>query len=1112
VTTDPAATPNAARSDSAAVPKPAHSATDEALAAIGAVLVDGRVLRRVIKLHRNVRSVGLQVPHEHVYTLPRRDVARLISPDELPLEIEKLPEQVTIAAASTSERAKLAAGDGPALTALWRRLFHARVHEVLEAKLASGDISIAGVRERIHRVGQTEFDEIRSVLRQEDLLLPPVDHGSTYVEFVALFAELRQFAPYEATRTFPALGKPARIDEVIALDLSVAELLAATRPPGAPEPLLEEPRRSGQFPVATAIARPRARAAASSARDRGNHARASLLSARAGDLEAARRDLLALAEDLAALLAPPADAGYDSSLSPEDWADALLPVARDTAAESSLRFDARARLLQDLQLACVNAEREVEVVDVVGWALSRGKRALVRPLPMTRALRAARRVEAAARKVAACELASRDEREKLAAALHDISARADAYVRTAYRPVIVKVLHDVGLVPHTIPEQVGEKNVVDQLVDRAIAVGYLSLGDLRDAISSNDLKLPDLSLDDVGRGDPLLRADDRLARDLDGVYRAGEAYMRGLQRLSSPFFGTKVGRWLTLFLLLPLLGSFAVIEGLQHMIAPFASPLGYEVEIASRPRLLGGALFLLILLHVPPIRRVLFAGLRFVGRGLRLVLLDIPITVWTHPIMRAIRNSPLVRFVLRPAIFAAIGYLLSGELGWWRYVIAAGAFVLAATLFELRWVRRGEEIVGDWVVRSSRHVAGRVVPGAIRLTLDVFAQLVERLERAMYRVDLWIRFRRNRSRLLLVPKAILGTLWFFVSYVLRLYVNLFIEPTINPIKHFPVVTVAAKLIIPFIPALLSVIASLVEPITGSRFADGFAAFNVLVLPGLAGFLVWELQANWKLYRATRSKTLHPIAIGHHGETVSRFLRPGFHSGTIPKLFTKLRHGGWRHDSRAIAKAKEGLHHVEEAIELLAERHLASMLNEATPFGARDVSCAHVSIGSNRIQIELACPSVGPDVAILRIELQSGWIVAGIAELGWLAQLEDNQREIFQVALAGFYKMSSVDVVREQIEHLLATDGEAPPYDFADEGLLVWPGRSFETEIVYDFRSRRVRSRLRGAPLATEPLPLRGKHPVFGKEPIYWSVWSTTWQQIARGERPMAVIAGPSLLT
>src|SRR5439155_3554235 len=163
-----------------------------------------------------------------------------------------------------------------------------------------------------------------------------------------------------------------------------------------------------------------------------------------------------------------------------------------------------------------------------------------------------------------------------------------------------------------------------------------------------------------------------------------------------------------------------------------------------------------------------------IGRGLRLVLLDIPIAIWSNPIARALRSSPVGRYGVRPAIPAVIAYALTGTLGRWRYGITAGVFVATAVLFELRVVQRAEEIVSDWIVRSGRTVAGRVLPGMVRLTLEVFAQLVERLERAIYRVDLWIRFRRGRSRLLLVPKAILGTLWFFVSSILRLYVNLFV--------------------------------------------------------------------------------------------------------------------------------------------------------------------------------------------------------------------------------------------------------------------------------------------------------------------------------------------------
>jgi hypothetical protein len=43
------------------------------------------------------------------------------------------------------------------------------------------------------------------------------------------------------------------------------------------------------------------------------------------------------------------------------------------------------------------------------------------------------------------------------------------------------------------------------------------------------------------------------------------------------------------------------------------------------------------------------------------------------------------------------------------------------------------------------------------------------------------------------------------------------------------------------------------------------------------------------------------------------------------------------------------------------------------------------------------------------------------------------------------------------------------------------------------------------------IDLAGRHALFGREPLYWSVWSTTWQQIQRGEEPMKIIVGPSLL-
>jgi hypothetical protein len=281
-----------------------------------------------------------------------------------------------------------------------------------------------------------------------------------------------------------------------------------------------------------------------------------------------------------------------------------------------------------------------------------------------------------------------------------------------------------------------------------------------------------------------------------------------------------------------------------------------------------------------------------------------------------------------------------------------------------------------------------------------------------------------------------------------------------------------------------------------------------MLPGLAGFLVWELKENWRLYRATRPKALNPQAIGHHGESMVAFMKPGFHSGTIPKLYTKLRRAAWKDDERGVAKQREGLHHVEEAVATFVDRQLVSMLNEVPSFKPTDVAVTHVEIGSNRVQSVCAQSSR----AQVRFEQQSGWLVASIPEPGWLAALDDHHRRIFEIALSGFYKLSGVELVREQLEHALQGDGSAPPpYDIADDGLTVWPAGAYDTEVVYDLHKPKLKPMTRGEPFDGGLPELDKRHALFGREPLYWSVWSTAWQQIARGEPPMPLLVGPSLL-
>jgi hypothetical protein len=301
-------------------------------------------------------------------------------------------------------------------------------------------------------------------------------------------------------------------------------------------------------------------------------------------------------------------------------------------------------------------------------------------------------------------------------------------------------------------------------------------------------------------------------------------------------------------------------------------------------------------------------------------------------------------------------------------------------------------------------------------------------------------------------------------------------------------------------------------VVGTALGASFAGFTVLVLPGIAGFLAWELNSNWKLYQANRPAVLGPERIGSHGETMGALLRPGFHSGTLPKLFARLRRATWKGDARAVAKAREGVHHVEDAVRKFADRQLVAVLNQDLTFRAADVAVPHVEVGSNRLRIDLACPSVGPGLATIAIEEQSGWLVASAPQRGWLAALDDDQRRVAEIALAGFYKLSGIELVREQLEAVLAAGGlPGVAYDLADDRLVVWPGDGFDVELIYDLRASALAATVHGPRYRGAVPELAGRHALFGHEPISSDAWSTTWERLALGMQPAPLLRGPPLL-
>ena len=807
-----------------------------------AFLVPTRILRRVIRELVELPGLGLTIPHRKTWVIRRDDLFRIVERVELGLtEAEPVADPVLLVG-EPSEEALLHLSASELRRRAWRLVYHARIHAEFARKIDAGHLPASAVRARIDEIGQTAFDEVRAVLRQEELLVPPRTDRAVYEEFAAFFLDLTHFAPNLLPHYFPDISDPERVREILSRDVDADALLAATRPEGAPEPgaidLSHEARRHEQADLAARAESPprphlgrhrrhlrRAERAAAA----GNAVRAAIFYRRAasrapaggGEEEraSAAREIERLLVRLKGALSLPIE---DLS----EWSDGLHALLRRTGAKMWTR---EARTLYDLQKVCVDHERGIFTIDPVEWALSLGRRPVRRWLPSEREVLMNRHLRSARRRLPALRLPP-DVHARFTPLLDRAVAAAEKRLRDTFRPRIPAVFREVGLVPGNLPER------------------RLRMGDVRDAISRNQLKLPDVRnpLAVLNR-DPLLRADRKLAVTLDGVYRRAEFYLRWLQRFSALALGTAVGRFFTKYVAIPFGGAFVVLEGSQHIVNPVLHWMDHgEAHFVSLPSVLLLGAFLFGLAHIPPFRRQVWEGLRGLFRGLRAIAVTVPAWLVRLPfVKRLLESRPFLialRFLVKPAVYTALlfGVLrLFGSAAPESWKDAVVVFLAAAFLVNIPAGRRLEEITYDRMARNLHRFRVRVLAGLYHLVVGFFRDVLDALDRLLYRVDEWLRFRSGESRLSLVLKPVAGVVWYFVSYLSRIDTTLLIEPQVNPIKHFPVVTVSHKMTLPFAVPLTKLLATPLKPL-GPVVSNTIAGTTVLLLPGVFGFLVWEL--------------------------------------------------------------------------------------------------------------------------------------------------------------------------------------------------------------------------------------------------------------------------------
>ena len=880
-----------------------------------------------------------------------------------------------------------------ALRLYWRELTRARGIELAKPEAIK-------VADWLRAAGPEVLPELRAVLADDGILQPDAPEPSVVARAAGILAELAAFDPEAVAIVFPTLARfdwgELDVARRVLAEHSDLRPLGAAGGPATPISPTREP-----FEPRAGLAR------SDSARKLSNFARAAILAAATpGGAVLARK---ALRDGLMARLA------RALRLAAPDrwrWEAALGPVA---VAAGGRLWGPAGRVLFDLQSLAADAApvtrrlRRVAPLEV--------------PVPVT--VSRLRTLHAARAHLHAAQFVEPRAGHELDELIEAAATREAAILAATAGPVLDQSLREAGLGPANEAEEVAHAYTVAKLARKLGEWGFLRIGDLRDALAQGQVKMPDLK--GVGewlRGDALLRADVLLGKRLPGAYWPGEIYLRWIHRATSVAFGTPWGRLLWRYLLLPISAAFLGVEFAGYLRLELGHVFGWFLRVfgvvaahkPGPPREPHGGL------AMPPDKLLLIAGVALLisllvnsgraraaaaraGRGCLSVLTAGPRWLWESPPVVALRRSRAVTAFASPTVAALLMLVTLAASGasaparWWA---VAATFVLIAAGVRTGRGRRMEVRFWQSVADAWHAVTANLLPGIVSFVLDVFRRAGELGERGLYAVDEFLRFREGQSALVAVGKGVARTLWRPFAYVTRFAFTLLIEPQVNPIKHFPVVTVSHKMLLPLVGVL--------SEAAGISLDTAFIV--IACIPGIFGFVVWELRANWRLYDATRAPFLEPAILGHHGETARRYLRPGFHSGTVPKLYRP-----WR---RAWARARlenrptpatpypERLAEIAATVRHWADAELVARLNRTAAWHPDPLSLASVSVGVRSFRLLLHRAKEAHDPVRIVLWLRAENVVMAVRCPDWLA---GQRREAFDRAVEGLAAAAGVPGAR-----------------------------------------------------------------------------------------------------
>ncbi|RME04818.1 MAG: hypothetical protein D6805_01745 [Planctomycetota bacterium] len=700
-------------------------------------------------------------------------------------------------------------------------------------------------------------------------------------------------------------------------------------------------------------------------------------------------------------------------------------------------------LLLDIQSSYVDAQKEFSQLDLFGWLSSLGKSPLVFPLKYYPLFRKLKYLQSAQKKVDKLKLPRKIVLE-YSETISQACKNSNLEISKQLRPILEKALLEHGFSPKLAQEKIAFEKIQTEFLQLILQRGHSYFSNLRDVISKNDLKLKDVGLWDLFFLDPLLKLDKTLGKELKGIHRPAEVYIRLLQRLSSLFFGTGVGRFLSKYLIVPLGSSVLILTTLSMTIGHFTDPPLQFLDLTEFPdgyrNIFSLAVAILAVLYVGKVRQFFLDMLRMgwvVGRALLRIPLDC---------LAKLRKKykKFVNFFLSPLLSSAVllgltivfykdQILFYQPPHWQEWQLWGGIgflyFQISLALINTRaGVLLGglvADTVSVFIERLTKDFLLALFQLAVKLTRSAMAWM----EHLLYVFEDYLRFSRGEGYFQKVVKVFFILFWLPVAYILTIYIILFLEPQVNPLK-FPVVSITYKLLIPFygdLNASLFHISSSVLPVIAAK---GFAYFTTFFFSGIFGFLMWELKENWRLYYHNRATHITPLSVGSHGETIPQLLRPGFHSGTIPHLFRKYRNAVAEarisgDTSKLLAIEKE-IDHLQKDLERFLKADFLYPLSLHPLLEDVHIRAHSVEISSNTIHFSLSLrfpPSSSSEqrkelpLQIL-LEEKNGQLLATFPSAKELQNLPPLPRFLFLYLLGTFYKKCQVDILREQLEYFL----------------------------------------------------------------------------------------------